>query len=350
MAGYAGRGLLLAVVAVVALGLAACGSPPAPSPSSTGRASPAATPIDSQVNCAAKKTTPEGAVTVPVAVSAATGGKLVTVAACVGTNGPYTFVVDAGSTKSIIDSSIASALRLHVAGATELGGAGCATSGSVVDVPTLHVGKMVVAPQTMVASSLSDWGGRSVDGVLGSDVLGRFQAFKLDFVRRTLTVAGLEGPAPATHTIVVGQPGSVPPPSLVSGPPVADVPLTVVRGPGTYGVFATMTVAGQRPFSFVVDTGAPASTIDTTAAFALKLSNKSMGLAPAGIGCGGSTITLAPTAVSIGSVSHTLVMRSVHVLGSQRLGIVGFLGLDFLDQTGAIVVDYAGAEMAFLNG
>jgi hypothetical protein len=349
LAVFRGRARPVWFVAVVGVLLAACGSSPSPT-APTSKGAGAATPIVSQADCGAKAAPQKGVATIPVTVSAATGGKLVTVAVCAGTNGPYTFVVDTGSPKSAIDSSVAAALNLHAAGSTALGGAGCATTGNFVNVPTLHAGQMVIKPQTMVVASLKDWSGRSVDGVIGSDVLGRFQAFKLDLVNQALTVPGPEGLAPSTHGIVIGQPGSSPPPSLVSGAPVADVPLTVVTGPGTYGVFANMTVAGQSPYSFVIDTGAPSSTIDTTAGFTLKLSNHGKGPAPAGIGCSGSVTTLAPAPVSIGSVSQNLVLRSTHVVGAQRLGIIGFLGLDFLGKTGAVVIDYAGAEMAFLHG
>jgi hypothetical protein len=341
----------VAGLAALGVGLAACSSSPSSSTtSSTPNGSGAAPPIVSQADCGAKQHPQKGAATIPVTVSSATGGKLVTVAVCAGTSGPYTFVVDTGSPNSIIDSSVASALDLRVAGSTALGGAGCATTGNFVNVPTLHTGKMVIKPQTMVVTSLKNWSGRSVDGVIGSDVLGRFQAFKLDLGKQTLSVPGPEGLAPVTHGIVIGQAGSAPPPSLVSGTPVADVPLTVVQGPGTYGVFANMTVAGQSPYSFVVATGAPSSTIDTTAAFTFKLANQGRGAAPAGIGCSGSVTTLAPAPLALGSVSQNLTLRSLHIVGPQRLGIIGFLGLDFLGKTGAVVVDYSGAEMAFLNG
>jgi hypothetical protein len=287
---------------------------------------------------------------VPLTVSAVSGGQLVTVGVCIGSQGPYAFVVDTGSTRSIIDSSLATALHLGGAGSVALSGSGCATTGNLVHVPTLHLRNVIIEPQTMVSTSLTDWAGKSVDGVLGSDVFGRFGALKLDITKSAMTILGGEGPAPTTHSLVVGQAGSSPPKALVTGRVVDDVPITVVQGPGTYAAYASMTVAGQKSNAFVVDTGSPPSTMDTTAAYTLKIANKGTASAPGGVGCSGSVNLLAPTSVAIGSVSSNLGMRSLQIAGLQRTGILGFLGLDFLGQTGSVIVDYTGANMAFVSG
>jgi hypothetical protein len=202
----------------------------------------------------------------------------------------------------------------------------------------------------MVSTSLTNWAGKAVDGVLGSDVLGRFGAVKIDLKKHTLTVPAGEGPAPSTHALVVGQAGSSPPKALVTGKVVDDVPMTVVQGPGTYAAYVNMTVAGQKPYAFVVDTGSPSSTIDTTAAYTLKISNTSTASAPAGVGCSGNVTLLKPASLAIGSTSSTVAMRALHIAGSQRVGVVGYLGLDFLGQSGTVIVDYAGADMAFAAG
>jgi hypothetical protein len=327
----------------LAVGLAGCSS----APSSVSHASVS---VAGNVKCGQTKSPPKAALTVPVTVSSVSGGQLVTVGLCVGSQGPYSFVVDTGSSKSIIDSSLAAALHLGGAGSTELGGSGCATTGNLVHVPTLHVKSVVIEPQTMVSTSLTDWAGRSVDGVLGSDVLGRFGALKLDLPRHSMTVAGGEGPAPTTHAIVVGQAGSSPPQNLVTGKVVDDVPLTVVQGPGTYAAFANMTVAVQKPYAFVVDTGSPVSSIDTTAGFTLKIASKGTASAPGGIGCSGTDTALAPVPMEIGSTTATLRLRSFHIVGPQRNGIIGYLGLDYVGQTGTVIIDYAGADMAFVSG
>jgi hypothetical protein len=126
--------------------------------------------------------------------------------------------------------------------------------------------------------------------------------------------------------------------------------LTVVEGPGTIAAFANMTVAGSGPFAFSVATGAPASTMDTTAAYTAKIPNKGTAPAPAGVGCSGTLTALAPAGISVGSTSTTLAMASMHIEGTQRLGIVGYLGLDYLGTSGSMVVDYTSANMAFAPG
>jgi hypothetical protein len=40
----------------------------------------------------------------------------------------------------------------------------------------------------------------------------------------------------------------------------------------------------------------------------------------------------------------------MHLQGTKRVGVIGYLALDFLGTPGAIIVDYSGANLAFLSG
>jgi hypothetical protein len=281
---------------------------------------------------------------------ATSGGMLVTVAVCIGESGPYPFVVDTGSTRSIVASGLASSLHLKEAGTIALGGSGCATTGSLVQTPVLHLQAVALAPQQMVSANLSSWSGKSVDGVLGSDILGRFGAIKLDLTKHTLTFVGAEGPAPVSHTLILGKAGSTPPASLLTGPPAATVPLTIVQSPGSIGTFTNVSVANEGPYPFLVDTGSPTSFIAAATGSHLAAA-KGTGAAPGGVGCTGSVPTLAPTQVAMGSARPSmLALDAVTITGPQRTGIVGALGLDALGGYGAIILDYEGANLALASG
>ncbi len=289
-----------------------------------------------------------GQSTTPVTLESAPGGQVPTVAVCIGKHGPFRFAVDTGSARSIVSPQVASELALPAAGKTGLGGDGCVTSGGLVKVPALHAGNLVVQPQVMIQAPLSDWDTTAVDGVLGSDVFGRFKALRLDLSHKTLTVLGNEAAAPSSHTILTGSASASPPSALVSGKPTGTVPLTIVTSPGTTVPYANAAVTGQGPYAFVVATGAPTSTLDETAGYTDHLADTSSGPAPAGIGCSGTVPVLEAGSVSIGSTSHALSMLAIHIPGQERLGVVGYLGLDFLGTTGSVIIDYVGAEMTFL--
>ena len=287
----------------------------------------------------------------PVTISDASGSKLVTVGVCVGTHGPYSFVVDTGSTMSIIDSSLAGTLGLHRTGVTALGGMGCAQSGTVVSAPAMSMGHIPMAAQSLVSASLTNWAGTHVDGVLGSDVLGRFGAVKLDLEKASLTVAQVQGLPPTRHELVIGKPGAAPPASLLTTKPVVTVPMNVVYGPGTIAAYTNVTVTGHGPNAFVVDTGSPTTTLATSLAASLHIPSTGNGTPPGGIGCTTDVPTLGPTPVALGPASQTLsTLRSMPIAGEQRVGITGGLGLDFVVPYGTIIVDYAGADLTIVRG
>jgi hypothetical protein len=288
-------------------------------------------------------------VTVPVTLVEAPGGRFPTISVCVGTHGPYSFVVDTGSSRSIIDSTLARVLHFAGTGSARLGGNGCVTTGRLVKVPALDAGTLVLRPQVMVRSTLSDWDTMGVEGVLGSDVLGRFKALRLDPSRRTLTLLGNEGARPTANSIVTGRSTATPPSALVTGRVVDTVPLTIVTSPHSVAAFANVTVAGQPPYAWVVASGAPRSTIDKTAGFTFQLGNTSTAPAPAGVGCSGSVPVLIPGTLTMGSLSNRLSLLTVPIPGRERVGIIGYLGLDFLGAFGPVIIDYAGAEMSFLS-
>jgi hypothetical protein len=112
-----------------------------------------------------------------------------------------------------------------------------------------------------------------------------------------------------------------------------------------------VSVANQGPYAFVVDTGSPTSSVSVPTASHLSLADKGTGTAPGGVGCTGTVHTLVPTSVAMGSAPPSrLALHAVKIVGPQRTGIVGDLGLDVLGTHGAIIIDYEGANLALASG
>jgi hypothetical protein len=319
-------------------GLAAC--------SSTPNNSPAAQSGSAQVDCSHEAKAHAGLQVVPVAVVKANGGNLPTVDVCVGTSGPYPFVVDTGSTESIIDATLSSNLHLAAAGSTALGGSGCATSANLVKVSSLQMGDVPMAGQTLVSVPLTDWSGQSIDGVVGSDILERFGAVKFDMHKHTLTLAGSEGPAVSLHSLVKGQGGTPPPKDLLSGAPAVNVPLTIIDAPGSVGVYANTTVANQGPYPLVIASGSPTSALAPVTGLSLHLADKGNGPVPGGVGCHGDVPILTATSVSIAtSPTAQLSFHAVPINGAARTGVNGWLGLDYLGGHPITIVNYVQASL-----
>jgi Aspartyl protease len=338
----------MAATAVLTVGvvLAGCSS------GGTGSEAPHPTPhVSTTTSCNHLPRSQAAVESVPMTISTVMGGMLATVGVCLGKSGPYPFVVDTGSTRSIIDTAFAASRNLKGAGTVALGGSGCATTGKLVKVPALHVSDVAIAAQDMVSAPLNDWSGQSVDGVLGSDVLGRFGAVKLDLPKEMLTLAGAEGPAPTSHQLIVGKAGTAPPPSLLSGTPVVNVPMTIVQSPGTISAYTSVGVRGKGPYPFIVDTGSPFSAMSAGVAFGDVIADHGTGVAPGGVGCTGTVPVLEPTPVAMGSLTQTVsTMRGIKFEGPLRAGVDGALAIDFLGTSGTIVVDYAGADLALASG
>ena len=156
-----------------------------------------------------------GATRLPITVSEKAGQVAEMVNVCIDGKGPFAFVVDSGAGESIIAMRLANQLHLdHSGPAQEFAGVGCVGTAQPVAVSTWSAAGVALSPQSLTAATLPDFGvkGQPV-GLLGSDVLGRFGAVRIDFKGQTLTLGGPEGPAPTGSDVVHGPVG--PPPSAV---------------------------------------------------------------------------------------------------------------------------------------
>jgi predicted aspartyl protease len=127
-----------------------------------------------------------------------TGSVLALVSVTIQDQGPYSFVVDTGASRTVIDRRVADSLHLEpvpaIPIATDVSGAVEAT---VVRVAQWRIGD-VDLPGTIVASidlgganapALQQVVGQRLDGLLGSDVLSGYGAITVDYAGSTLILA-----------------------------------------------------------------------------------------------------------------------------------------------------------------
>jgi len=105
-----------------------------------------------------------------------------------------------------------------------------------------------LAPQQLTAASLPQIGGKGEPvGLLGSDVLGRFGAVRIDFAAGTLVVAGAEDPPLSGGTPYTGPVGQLGPPVSLTHGQGTTVPLTVTPSPGAVSLGVAVRFPGREP-------------------------------------------------------------------------------------------------------
>ena len=98
-------------------------------------------------------------------------------------HGPYTFALDTGASQSLVDSQVARELRVKNTGETHpVAGITNVTNVKTIDVKHWRVGKVTLPATTIVEANLpfgnADGG---VQGLLGSDMLSRFDVVTIDY-------------------------------------------------------------------------------------------------------------------------------------------------------------------------
>jgi hypothetical protein len=290
-----------------------------------------------------------GAERVPITVSTVAGQVAELVNVCIGTSGPYPFVIDSGAGESIIDAGLATRLHLaHVGAKTEFEGVGCTGTAQPVRVPSWSVAGVTLAPQPVTAATLPGFGhtGEPV-GLLGSDVLSRFGAVRIDFKAQTLTVAGPEGAAtPGNPADVHGPTGPVPSAALTGGEAGTTIALTVVLTPGDVSLNVRLRF-GQGSFrTFVVDTGSSQSVVAASVAEKTHLASTDLAQRQ-------PTVCSTITAPLVHSGPWSIPGQTLHpqLLGVVNFGLIsangtaGLLGSDQLQRFGWVIFDYRGGRL-----
>jgi gag-polyprotein putative aspartyl protease/Aspartyl protease len=290
-----------------------------------------------------------GANRIPITVSTVAGQVSEMVNVCIAGRGPYPFVLDSGAGESIIDRGLASQLQLdHDGPSTEFGGVGCTGRAQPVSVTSWSVAGVPLDPQEVTAATLPDFGGPGqAVGLLGSDVLSRFGAVRLDFTAQTLTFGGVEGPVPHDNAEDVhGPTGPAPSAVLTQGETGTTVPLTVVLTPGDVALDVRSRFGDGPARTFVVDTGSSQSVV-------AKSLVKSAHLAPTNVAQRQSTVCSIITAPLVHSGPWSIPGVTLHpqLLGAVNFGPIsldgtaGLLGSDQLQRFGWVIFDYGGGRL-----
>ena len=290
-----------------------------------------------------------GAERIPITVSTVAGQVEETVNVCIDGQGPFPFVIDTGAAGSFIDTRLAAQLDLADEGSSvSFDGVGCTGTGQVVAVASWSVGGVILAPQSLVATEQPGVGAaRQPVGLLGSDVLSRFGAVRLDFKAQTLTFEGPQGPViAAVDGEVHGPTGPLPPAALTHGQSGTTVPLTVVLTPGDISLNVSVRFGKGPAQDFVVDTGATASVVADSVVPGAHLAHSDLAQRQDSV-CSIITVPLVHSGHwSIpGLALHPQLLGAANFGPASAGGIVGAVGSDQLQRFGWVIFDYSGGRL-----
>jgi predicted aspartyl protease len=296
--------------------------------------------------CGGVATRPDGAAKVPLTVSTVAGQVAETINVCIDGRGPFPFVLDTGAGQSTIDAGLARRLHLPSAGSvSSLAGVGCTETAQPVAIHAWSLDGVSLAPQDVTSATLPQMGGKGEPaGLLGSDVLGRFGAVRIDFAASALVLPGDEG-APLNGSAPYTGPLGPPPAVLTQGEGTS-VPLTVTPIEGDVSLNVAVRFTGGPRRSFVVDTGSSQSLVATTVARAESLGRTDLAQRQATV-CSVITVPL----VRSGAWSVPGVPLHPQLVGETNFGTIsqsgtrGILGSDQLKRYDWVVLDYSGGQM-----
>jgi hypothetical protein len=121
-----------------------------------------------------------------------TGGgesRLLLVPVYVGDRGPYDFALDTGAARTVVDSRLASQLRLPSTGSEQaVTGVTGTSEAQRVRVTSWRVDAVPLPDSTILSLRLASGSGPSLAGLLGSDMLGRFRTVTIDYQSGTVTL------------------------------------------------------------------------------------------------------------------------------------------------------------------
>lgn len=117
------------------------------------------------------------------------GARLVLVPVYIQSRGPYDFALDTGASRSLVDSRVANQLRLPSTGTEQaVTGISGTSEATRVRVSSWRVDSVELPPTTILSLRLPTGGGPTLDGLLGSDMLSRFQIVTVNYPAQTVTL------------------------------------------------------------------------------------------------------------------------------------------------------------------
>ena len=296
--------------------------------------------------CRGATTEPSGTTQVPLTVSTVAGQVAESLDVCIGGRGPFPFVLDSGAGQSTIDAGLARRLHLSSAGPqSQFAGVDCTGTATPVTVGSWSLDGVTLSPQQLTAATLPQIGGKGEPvGLIGSDVLSRFGAVRIDFSPGALVLPGPEGP-PLTGSASYTGPSGPPPTALTAGEGTT-VPLTVTPAEGDISLNVAVRFGHGTRRSFVVDTGSSQSVVGTSVARASSLTGTELAQRQSTV-CSVITVPLVhsgPWSVP-GQPLHPQLIAETDLGAISLAGIDGLLGSDQLIRFGWVVLDYTGGRL-----
>jgi predicted aspartyl protease len=130
----------------------------------------------------------EAQATIPIVILKARDGETLAVARLVVHGHVYPFLIDTGSSKTLVDVALARALHLKTVGKPiKVTGVGCSEGASKVRLNHWSIGGQAL-PSIIATSSVIAGAGGTPYGLLGSDVLSHFGSISLDYADGELTL------------------------------------------------------------------------------------------------------------------------------------------------------------------
>ena len=290
-----------------------------------------------------------GKTTIPVTVSNFDEGKAVFANVCVGGKGPFPFFIDTGSAGSEIDAGLAEELHLRKVGKAQVaGGAGCSFTTQPVRMPAWSVAGVPLEGQSVGAvDDAAIYKASGAVGTIGSDVLARFGAVRIDYKAETMTVEGAEGEPIDGLTEAAAGPL---PKGLVKGTPKVVAPMAVQALPGSVTMRVEVRFGKAKPLAFLPDTGAPrAGYIDPVKA-------KALGLKPNGQSYKERTFCSTSEVPGVESGEWSIAGKPLKPQPLPATPLIrsvladGLIGGRTFDEYGSVVFDYAGERLVLGAG
>jgi hypothetical protein len=282
---------------------------------------------------------------IPLTVSSVAGQVAESVNVCIAGQGPFPFVLDTGAGQSTIDAALARRLHLPEAGPSQVfAGVGCTGVARPVSVTSWSVEGVDLLPQQLTAATLPQMGGPGQPvGLLGSDVLSRFGAVRVDFAAGVLELPGPEGSPLGAGTLTRG-PGD-PLPAALTGGGGTTVPLKVDQSAGNVSLGVSVRFAGGPRRPFIVDTGTSQTVVSNAVSRTQRLASTDLAQRQATV----CSVVTVPLVRSGPWTLHGTTLNSQLIgttgFGALSSGVQGLLGSDVLKRFGWVVLDYVGAQM-----
>jgi hypothetical protein len=276
----------------------------------------------------------------------------VLVSICVDGAGPFPFVVDTGAPSTLFDSHFPDHVRLAAdAPVGVLRQPGCTV---VVLHDLVHrwsIGPVALAGQSVSVVRMPGFGleGQPV-GLLGSDVLSRFGAVRIDYAAQRLTFAGPEGQGLVPGTSVDGPTPTPVPQGLLGVGARTVVPLDVTTTASGTSALTPVRFGTSRSFPFDVATGASTSAVTRPLAAQQGLVKTGQTGPVTSFGCLRDAPVVRSGPWAMGSVALPPGLMTAEVAATSPAGAEGLLGSDALRAYGWVVLDYRSGSLFLGDG